>query len=296
MDPETLEKVRQSGRIAAAARALGVSLVRPGASLREVCVAIEDEIRRRGGEPAFPAQSSRNEIAAHYCASPEDETRYEEGDLVKLDVGVHVDGYVTDTATTIDLGTGKNGRLVEAAKAALAAAIAAAGPGVATRELGRAIGETIRAHGVQPVSNLTGHGVGRWQVHTPPQIPNVPDRTRDRLEAGMVVAIEPFATEGRGIVEERGRPEVFRLSGHPRRVQAADEAVLRSIEALRGLPFARRQLGSHPRDAVEATLSALARGGWLVRYPPLVELEGHLVAQAEHTLYVGPEGIEVLTR
>jgi methionyl aminopeptidase len=296
MDREALDRFRESGRIAAAARVLGVSLVRPGASLREVCEAIEAEIRRRGGGPAFPAQSSRNEIAAHYCASPEDDTRYEEGDLVKIDVGVEVEGFVTDTATTVDLGPGRNGRLAEAAKAALAAAIAKAGPGVPTREIGRAIAETIRGHGYQPIANLTGHGVGRWLVHTQPQIPNVPDRTRETLEAGMVVAIEPFATEGRGLVEERGRPEVFRLTGRPRRIPPEEEGVIRTIESLRGLPFARRQLSAHPREAVEATLASLARGGWLVRYPPLVEVEGRFVAQAEHTVYVSSDGVEVLTR
>ncbi|HET6202448.1 MAG TPA: type II methionyl aminopeptidase [Planctomycetota bacterium] len=296
MNAGDLEKFRQAGRIAAAARDHGAARVKPGALLRDVLEAVEEEIRRLGGEPAFPAQSSRNHIAAHYCASPEDETRYEEGDLVKLDVGVHVDGFVADTATTIDLGPGRNGRLREAAEAALAAAIAKAGPGVSTSEIGGTIAGAIRAHGYRPVSNLTGHGVGRWQIHCAPSIPNVPDRTRERLKAGMVIAIEPFSTDGAGTVEEKGRPEVFRLAGRPKRRDGVDEGVLREIEKWGGLPFARRSLRGCPREAVEATLTALARADVLVRYPPLCEEEGKRVAQSEHTVYVGPDGVEVLTR
>ncbi|MCI0587993.1 MAG: type II methionyl aminopeptidase [Planctomycetes bacterium] len=296
MSAGDLEKFRQAGRIASAARDHGAALVKPGARLRDVLEAVEAEIGRLGGEPAFPAQSSRNHIAAHYCPSPEDETRYEAGDLVKLDVGVHVDGFVADTATTIDLGPGRNGRLREAAEAALSSAIATAAPGVSTSEIGGAIAAAIRAHGYRPIGNLTGHGVGRWQIHCAPAIPNVPDRSRERLKEGMVVAIEPFATDGVGTVEERGKPEVFRLAGRPKRRDGVDEEVLEAIERIGGLPFARRSLRGFAREAVEASLVALAKAGVLVRYPPLCEAEGKRVAQAEHTIYLGPGGVEVLTR
>ena len=151
-------------------------------------------------------------------------------------------------------------------------------------------------HGYRPVGNLTGHGVGRWQIHCAPAIPNVPDRTRDRLQEGMVVAIEPFATDGAGSVEEQGKPEVFRLAARPKRRDGIDEGVLAAIERIGGLPFARRSLRGLPREAIEATLGGLARAGVLVRYPPLCEEEGRRVSQAEHTVYIGPEGVEVLTR
>jgi methionyl aminopeptidase len=291
-----LDKLREAGRIAAAAREAGARLIVPGAALREVSEAVEREITRRGGGLAFPVQSSRNEIAAHYCASPDDPTVYVEGDLAKLDLGVHVDGWVVDTALTVNVGDrAENRPFVEAARAALESAIAAAGPGVAVRRVSQAIQLTLRKYGLRPMQNLCGHGVSRWTVHCPPAIPNVVDGSADRLEPEAVVAVEPFATDGDGEVVERGPAEVFRLD--PRRTAAAGEPeVVAVIRRFNGLPFARRQLADLPRTAVDETLRALRAAGHLVVYPPLAGARDCKVAQAEHTLYLGADGVEVLTR
>jgi len=298
LGPEALARLREAGRIAAAARDLGASRMVPGARLRDVCEAVEREILAAGAGLAFPAQTSCNAVAAHYCPGPDDETAYQVGDLAKLDIGVHVEGWVVDTALTVDVGeTGAGAPLVEAAEAALEAAIAAAGPGVPVDRIGAAIEDAIRSRGAKPVRNLCGHGVDRWTVHCPPPIPNVRDGTRTALRAGRVVAIEPFASSGPGLVSERGRAEVFMLRERGGgAANGADDAVLASIRGLHGLPFARRQLAAHPRETVEETLLALRRRGWLVSYPPLVENSGAPVAQAEHSLYVSDRGVEVLTR
>src|SRR5688572_29678895 len=222
-----LEALRSAGRIAGEARREGEALVVAGARVRDVCEAVEDAIRRRGGGIAFPVQSSRNAIAAHHCPSPEDETVYADGDLAKLDLGVHVDGWVVDTAVTVNVGARpENQPLVDAARAALDAAIAEARPGRAVRRLSAAIDAAIRQRGFHTVRNLCGHGVGRWVVHCPPPIPNVPDGSADVLEAGMVVAIEPFATDGAVRVVERGAPEVFRADGGAAAVPGGDPEVL----------------------------------------------------------------------
>ena len=296
MSPDVLEKLREAGRVAAAVRDHGASLIVAGARVRDVCEAVEEEIRRRGAEPAFPTQSSRNQVAAHYCPSPEDETVYGEGDLAKLDVGVHIDGYVVDTALTVNVGDApQNRRLVAAAQAALEAAIAAAAPGVEVRRLSAAIEKALRGFGARPMRNLCGHGVGRWIVHCPPPIPNAPEVNGDRLQAGSVVAIEPFATDGRGVVAEDGEPEVFRLPPE-KPPRSGDPAVVEAIREFRGLPFSRRDLKALPRSRVEETLRALRVEGSLAAYAPLAEASGRNVAQAEHTIYVGPSGVEVLTR
>jgi methionyl aminopeptidase len=292
-----LESLREAGRVASVAREAGARLIVPGAAVRDVCEAVEDEITRRGGGLAFPAQSSRNEIAAHYCSSPEDETVYQSGDLAKLDLGVHFDGWVVDTALTVNVGDRPENRpFVEAAREALESAIATAGPGVPVRKVSQAIESTVRRYGLRPMQNLCGHGVSRWTVHCPPAIPNVADGTSDRLLADAVVAVEPFATDGAGEVIERGTAEVFRLD--PRRATggAGVPEVVAAIRAFNGLPFARRQLARFPRAAVEETLRALRAAGQLGAYPPLVEAQQRKVAQAEHTLYLGPDGVEVLTR
>jgi methionyl aminopeptidase len=297
-DPHALHCFREAGRIIAAARGVGAAMIRPGVTIREVTEAVEDEVRRRGGIPAFPAQSSRNHIAAHYCAHPNDTLAYEKGDVVKLDIGAAVDGYVCDTAISVNLGDGTRGdTLVDAAKAALDAAIATAGPGVAVNEIGAAIGRTIRSFGVNPVANLTGHGVGRWKVHTAPQIPNVGERgSASKLEVGTVCAIEPFATDGEGHVEERGKPEVFMATGKKvKPTKEIDAAILTAIESWRGLPIARRYFREFDPQKLEETLLGMTKQGCLVKYPPLCEAPGTMVAQFEHTLLITGDGVEVLT-
>lgn len=295
--PDALESLRTAGRVAAAAREMGARRIVPGASLREVCEAVEDHVLRRGAGLAFPVQCSVNHVAAHYCPSPEDRTVYAEGDLAKLDIGVHVEGWVVDTAVTVNVGDRpERRRLVQAARDALDAAIAAARPDMEIRRLSAVIEAKVHSYGLRPMRNLCGHGVGRWIVHCPPPIPNIPEDYGDRLAAGAVVAVEPFVTDGGGRAAEQGTPEVFRVDPSRPGPAGPEGKVLEAILAFRGLPFSRRQLSAFPRDAVEQALVALKDQGRLTAYAPLLESTGRPVAQAEHTLYVGPAGVEVLTR
>jgi methionyl aminopeptidase len=297
LQPEVLESLRAAGRIAAAVREEGARRVRPGVLLRDVCEGLEDEIQRRGGTAAFPVQSSLNSVAAHYCPAPDDDTVYAEGDLAKLDIGVHVDGWVVDTAVTVAVGGHPAAqRMVETARAALEAALATVRPGVAVQRVSAAIESAVRGRGLVPMRNLCGHGVGRYAVHTPPPIPNVGEPSRNVLAEGAVVAIEPFVTDGSGMSQERGRPEVFRLTRDDGSVAGIRAEVMDAIRAFRGLPFARRQLRAFAGPPLEETLAVLAAAGRLAAYPPLVEASGRPVAQAEHTVYVGAGGVEVLTR
>ena len=212
VDQHGLDCFRKAGRIASDCREWAKDNIKPGVSIRSVLESVETMIRERGAAPGFPAQSSRNFVAAHYCSSPEDEQCYAEGDCVKVDIGVHVDGYIADTAATVDLSSdGKWKALIAAARDALNAAIATIEDGVPVGEIGGAIERTILAAGYQPVRNLTGHGLGRWKVHTPPQIPNYAERGGGRLQEGMIFAIEPFATNGRGVIREAGKAEVFMM-------------------------------------------------------------------------------------
>lgn len=297
VEPAALASWRRAGRIASECREWARENIRPGRRVRWVLESIEERIRERGAQPGFPAQSSRNHVAAHYCSHPEDELEYEEGDCVKVDIGVHVDGYVADTATTVDLSAdGRWAPLIKASSDALAAAIAKVGDGVPVGEIGAAVEQTITAAGFEPVRNLTGHGLGRWKVHCAPQIPNYAERGGGRLQSGMVFAIEPFACTGRGYISERGKSEVFMMVRPPRNAKGLDRDVLKAIESWRGLPIARRYFLHLDRATVEDTLAKLARQGALMRYPPLVEAEGVMVAQTEHSIHLGADGVEVLTR
>jgi methionyl aminopeptidase len=296
MDSQALDCFRRAGRIVKECRDWAVASIRPGVEVRHVLETVEAMIRERGGEPGFPAQSSRNRVAAHYCSAPGDPLRYEEGDCVKVDIGAHVDGYVADSAASVDLS--RDGRwkpLIRASSDALAAAIRTVGKDVPVGEVGAAIERTIVAAGFQPIRNLTGHGLGRWKVHTPPQIPNYGENGGGSFVQDSVFAIEPFACNGRGYIRERGRAEVFMMVRPPKKAKGLDRDVMKAIESWRGLPIARRYFQHLDSLQVEDTLSKLAKQGSLMRYPPLVEEEGVMVAQTEHSLYLGPEGVEILT-
>ncbi len=296
MDSYALDCFRRAGRIARDCREWAAENIRPGVEVRHILETVEEQIRENGAAPGFPAQSSRNSTAAHYCTAPGDPLRYEEGDCVKVDIGVHVDGYVADTATSVDLSSDDRWTpLVRASADALAAAISTVEAGIQVGRIGAAIERTIVAAGYQPVRNLTGHGLGRWKVHTPPQIPNYAEHGGGKLEEGMVFAIEPFACNGRGYIREAGRAEVFMMVRPPKKAKGLDKDVMKAIESWRGLPIARRYFLDFDAEVVDDTFQKLARQGSLMRYPPLVEEDDVMVAQTEHTLYLGPDGVEVLT-
>ncbi|MCC6671965.1 MAG: type II methionyl aminopeptidase [Planctomycetes bacterium] len=297
MKAPELEKLRRSGRISATARERCRTLIQPGARLEAIALEAERIILEMGGRPAFPAQLSRNHIAAHYCPAPGDPTEVQAGDIVKLDLGTHVDGYVTDTATTVDLANGPDSALVAASRVALENAISLMGPGASITEIGRTVEDTIKAFGFNPVYNLTGHGVARYTIHCAPSIPNYPDPRAGTLRPNMTIACEPFACDGKGHIECAGDAQVFGIKRGPLpKNLPADLAA--AIEATEGLPFARRTLrrvlGNERR--VEEVLVLLRKHKLLVDYQPLVERKGVRVAQTEHTIFIHEDHAEVLTR
>jgi methionyl aminopeptidase len=295
MNNEHLESLRKAGRIARDCREWARENIKPGVRLAHILETVEDMIAKEGAAPAFPAQTSRNHVTAHYCSAPGDEQIYEEGDCVKVDVGVHVDGWVADNACTVDLSTdGRWGELIKASEDALKAAIATVAVGVQVSEIGANVEAVIQARGFEPVRNLTGHGVARWKVHCAPQIPSYREG-HERLRQGMIIAIEPFASTGVGMITERGKAEVFMLVRPPRKAKGLDKDLLNAIQAWRGLPIARRYFNEFSPQVLEDTLTKLARQGSLIRFPPLVESAGVMTAQTEHTMIVGDEGPEVIT-
>jgi methionyl aminopeptidase len=289
MDAQTLDAYRKAGKIAHAALQHGISLIRPGSSMRGVLDGVEAFIRAQGAEPAFPAQSCVNHIAAHYCPTDAEDYVYVATDLVKLDVGVHVDGYIADNATTVSLD-GQNERLVLAVKEALAAAEGVLRAGVTPHEIGEAVHAAIERRGLQPVRNLTGHGLARFTVHTNPSIPNYPSGERTPLQEGQIVAIEPFATTGAGLIYSAPGPTVFSVIAiKPMRTPHA-KATLDFLFRYHGLPFTARWVtrALGPKGALG--LSELRRAGVLAEYPPLPEKTGGLVAQHENTYLVTKDG------
>ena len=288
VDPDTLPRWREAGRIASRARELGLRLTVPGARRRDVAEAIEAFVRAAGAQPAFPANLSRNDEAAHYTPGPDDPVVFAAGDVVKVDVGAHLDGAIADTADTVEVGGGRrHENLIRAARDGLRAGIAEVRPGVAVENVSRAIAEAIRAHGVKPIVDLTGHSIEPYLLHAGKSIPNVPGHSDATLVEGEIVAIEPFATNGMGSIRNGPFGNIVRFRRDP---GGGDPVLARLFGRFRTLPFALRWANApDEREALRR-----ARSG-LQSYPVFVERAGGLVAQAEHTVLVGPAGAEVLS-
>lgn len=293
---EDIELWRKAGRIAATALRYGGKLIKPGASLLEVSDKVEEKIKKMGGGPAFPTQINLDNIAAHYCAEPEDDIVFED-EVICIDVGAHVQGAIGDNAMSVDL-SGKHADLVKASREALNNAIKMLAPGVTTGEVGKVVGETIKSYGFTPVRNLSGHGIARYTVHTPPGMPNFDNHSTIKLQKNMIIAIEPFATDGKaGLIHEANECQVWGIqkSKNPRSPYA--RAVLKLIkEDFDGLPFTTRWVTrAMPKTKAMFGLRELLKEGIISGYPPLLEDSKGLVTQAENTMLITEDGCEVLT-
>jgi methionyl aminopeptidase len=297
LDEGTLERYREAGEILAEVLTEGLAMIEPGVTKRSVAEHVEARIREhdaaredRDVGPAFPVNISVDEEASHATPARDDDAEFGEG-MVCLDVGVHVDGYIADAARTVDLtGTPE---LVEAAEEALDAAVDEVAAGVDTGTVGAAIEDVVRGYGYTPVLNLSGHGVAEYDAHTSPTIPNRGTERGVELEAGDVVAIEPFATDGRGKVGEGADEQIYSLERETSvRNRQARQVLETVVEEYRTLPFAARWIDV-PR--ADMAIRRLKQAGALHGYPVLKEDDGRLVSQAEHTLIVTEDGCEVTT-
>lgn len=294
MDEEVKEHYIEAGRIAREARELAVDMVEPGAEALAIAEETESFIREEGAQPAFPVNVSIDEVAAHFTPKIADDTTLEAGQVVNVDVGVHVDGYIGDTAATVDL-SGDHTDLVDASADALAAALDMVRPGANVGEIGAAIEDVIESAGFKPVRNLSGHGLEQYTQHSGDNIPNVATDTGRTLERGQAVAIEPFASTGTGKVSEGGQGNIYKLERTRARGRTERKLLNEAKNKFRSLPFASRWFENVPAPRVEMTLAKLARGGNVHAYDVLREEDGALVSQTEHTVLVLDEPV-VTTR
>ncbi len=288
-----MEDYEKSGRIAAEALEFGRKLVKVDASLLEVAEKIEEKIISLDGKLACPVNISINHIAAHYTPYPDDKTTFKEGEIVKVDVGVHVNGAIGDTACTIDLGDNKE--ILEASEKALNEALKMFTPGTKIGEIGKVIQKTIKEYGFVPIINLSGHQMDLYKLHTGTNIPNYDNGDPNELEEGQVFAVEPFATNGEGKVID-GKPSgIYRLDN----IKPVRDPKIRNMirfiqEEYNELPFAKRWLiKKFPNTNFALTL--LEKQGILYHYPQLPEKTKGLVSQAEHTVIV-KEKPEITTK
>lgn len=289
---DVLDKYRAAGKIHQQIMKEARENIKVGMNVYEYARFIDERIIELGAGSAFPVNISMNEEAAHDTPLLNDVRVFGE-DVVKVDVGVHVDGYIADGAMTIDL-SGKHADLVKASEEGLKAAIDTVKAGATTQMIGAAVEDTITALGFNPIRNLMGHGLAQYVAHAEPSVPNIKHSGLGaELRAGDTIAIEPFATTGEGFVDNGSIKEIYsQVKLKPTRIPFVRK-VLEQIGTYNGLPFAKRWLDS---DKLDLALIQLERDGIITSYPVLIEVSGGLVSQAEHTVIVTEDGCEVTTR
>lgn len=269
-----------------------------GRTAYEICQEVEAEIRDRGAACAFPVNVSINEVAAHYTAEPDDETTIADNDLVKIDLGAQINGFIADTAVTVNYDP-RYDDIVSAAEESLANAMAMIKTGVKASEIGREIEKTVKGRGCKPIMNLSGHSLDQYTIHAGRSIPNIWSIGSFPLSGTSAYACEPFVTtnEGLGFVREGKTKNIFAMITRKRTKDKEADRLLEFIwEKFNMLPFSLRWITSEWEEKeARSLLDILIKKKAVRAYPVLVEANGERVAQAEHTFIPVEDGVTVTT-
>jgi len=295
MESEVMEKYKKAGSICASIRDDLMKKLKPGMKILEVANFVDDEIRKRGGNPAFPVNISSNEIAAHDTPRAADEREIGEGDLVKIDIGVHIDGYIGDMAFTY---CSERNSMVKANKDVLEEAIKILKPGVSVGEIGTAIENAANERGFGLVVNLTGHTLDKFIFHGQPSILNTKNTSAHKFSEGDVLALEPFLAEKNAQVKESGSVEIYRyLQDRPVRIMEGRQILAMARDDFSQLPFAKRWLYKKFSPVkVALALRQLEDAMAIEKYPVLRSIESGRISQFEHTIVLTENGHVVTTK
>jgi methionyl aminopeptidase len=291
------EKIIQAGKIAKQVREFIKPLIKKDMPLIEIAELIENKIFELGGKPAFPVNLSINEIAAHYTPSYNDETKAY--GLLKVDFGVHIEGWCSDQAFSIDLeNSEENKKLIEASQKALQKALEIINSGEKTSSIGKAIYEESSKMNLQPIMNLTGHEIDEYDLHSGISIPNYDTGSTDEIENSGLYAIEPFVTlkEGSGRIKE-GKPSgIYQIQDSKNiRSPMAREILEYVLEEYYTLPFCSRWLIKKFGTKAMLAIKQMEQNGNLHSYPQLIETTNSKVAQSEHTVFIDEKGKKIIT-
>ena len=269
-----------------------------GKTVFEICEHVESEIRKRGAKCAFPVNTSINEVAAHYTAEPNDPITIKNDDLVKIDLGAQINGYIADTAVTVCYNA-EFDSLVQAAELSLSNAMSMIKVGVKSSDVGRTIEKTIKQMGFLPIANLSGHSLDQHTIHAGKSVPNIWSIGSFTFNENQAFACEPFVTtgEGLGFVHEGKVKNIFALSSRKKTKDKDADKMLDYIwQSFNLLPFALRWL-TNEWEEKEASwlLEILVKKKAVHAYPILVEGNGQRVTQAEHTFIPNETGVTITT-
>ena len=269
-----------------------------GKTVYEICEHVESEIIKRGAKCAFPVNTSINEVAAHYTAEPNDPLTIKDDDLVKIDLGAQINGYIADTAVTVCYNPEFDNQ-VQAAELSLSNAMGMIKVGVKSSDVGRTIEKTIKQMGFLPIANLSGHSLDQYTIHAGKSVPNIWSIGSFTFNENQAFACEPFVTtgDGLGFVHEGKIKNIFALSSRKKTKDREADKMLDYIwQNFNLLPFALRWLTNEWEEKeARNLLEVLVKKKAVHAYPVLVEGNGQRVTQAEHTFIPNETGVTITT-
>ncbi len=288
------EKIIRAGKISSEVKAYARTIIKKGIPLLEIAEKIESKIIELGGKPAFPTNLSIDDITAHYTPSHDDETLAH--GLLKIDLGVHIDGWVADTAFSVDLeNSEENKKLIEASEKALENAIKNINSSTTLSQIGKKVQDTIESYGFSPIINLSGHSIEKNDLHSGLTIPNTDNGQQTPIGLG-IRAIEPFATSGSGKIYEGKLSGIYALTDDKNvRSPIAREILFYIAEEYQTLPFCSRWLVNKFGTKALFGIKELERNGNLHQFEQLIEITHKPVAQSEHTLLIEKDGTIITT-
>ena len=287
MDKEVLDSYFKAAKVWKACITLAKKKAKEDVKLLDLAKDLESAMNEDGCSPAFPINVSINEEAAHFTPTWNDTATLKKTDLLKIDVGVQHNGYICDGAISVNLDN-KYAKQIEANELALANALSVANFGKPVEKIGAEIESTLKDKGFEPVRNLGGHGLKQYNIHANPSIPNHSKGSSQTLEEG-VIAIEPFASTGEGLVREVTSVEIFSLDHSTGVRNPHARELIKLAGEYKELPFAERWLRGKTKlsdFAVTIGLKELIKTGCFHAYPGLKESKGAIVSQVEKSLII----------
>ena len=291
------ENWRKAGVVAREALDIARPMVKPGTKVLDLIEDVEAYIRENSSGTSFPCNVALNNIAAHYTSPLNDETVIEEGDLVTVDCGSHVEGCIADTAFTIALNPDHEA-LVRASEQATKLAIRMMRPGAKLNTIGALIEDTIKSAGFSPVRQLSGHQLKEYELHSEKQVPCVSGKAEVLIEEGEVYAVETFASTGSGNVSDLPNPLIYQLLPIrvPVRFKGTKQFLGIARKDYKEFPFAERWMAQQMKHAtMKMAIRELQQNGALLAHRILAEDKGEFVSQSEHTVIITEDGHEQTT-
>jgi methionyl aminopeptidase len=284
----------KAGEIAKKTREYAASIIKPGMPLLEIAEKIESKIIELGGKVGFPVNLAIDDIAAHYHPTMEDKTLAT--GLLKVDLGIHVNGFIADSAFSIDLTEDKKyTELIQASVMALNNALEILKKDPTLNDIGEVIQKTIQDKGFSPIVNLSGHGLDKYEIHSGLTIPNYANGSLKKLEKGAY-AIEPFATTGEGRIYEGQGSNIYALVNYKNTRGPTARMILEYVaEKYKTLPFSLREMQKKFGPVARIGLKELEQAGIIHHFPQLIEKSHKPVSQAEHTFIKNSKGEIIVT-